>query len=359
MSESENDVEAEPAKAAAEPEPAAEPAAEPAKSAKRMCTNGLFCQSCHQYTVSCSCGHGTTHSQKRPHIVVLGATRIVVDPWTGDIYVLTQSTVEKVEPGLRRASEAIPAERCGCAGFGPAWDACVDPLDGTMYMSFPDSRVVVKIGEDGRLVQVLNGIILYGGMFPDCFFKPTCLAFDKACNLYVTDASNNKIYMVTPEGVATPLAGSGLEGDRDGGWIEPPVSHPTGVAVDEEGNVYVTDRNDPIKKFTPEGVVTKLVATGEYSGVRGRVHVDCNGNVYFISKSQTIQVIMTDGTLVTLAKTGDMIDGGRLGPLKDFAIQQRSVIVVLDGGERIVPVRDPTIGAPAMMPLRPLEKVAR
>ncbi|CAN5582343.1 hypothetical protein BH23BAC1_BH23BAC1_46550 [soil metagenome] len=58
--------------------------------------------------------------------------------------------------------------------------------------------------------------------------------------------SNHKIKKITPSGVVSTIAGSTL-GDDD------KFNFPTGIAVDEAGNVHVTDRhNHKIKKLEQE-----------------------------------------------------------------------------------------------------------
>jgi DNA-binding beta-propeller fold protein YncE len=78
------------------------------------------------------------------------------------------------------------------------------------------------------------------------------VAVDSAGYVYVGDYGNHRIRKITPSGVASTLAGSGVRGFADGTGTTAKFSKPYGVAVDSAGNVYVVDYgNDRIRKITP------------------------------------------------------------------------------------------------------------
>jgi secreted PhoX family phosphatase len=146
------------------------------------------------------------------------------------------------------------------------------------------------------------------------FNQPSDLALDGAGNLYVADEGENTIRKVTPAGVVTTIAGqSGVAGTNDGMGSTAEFHSPWGVAVDTDGNVYVTDiYNDTIRKVTPVGtnwLVTTLAGqpgtAGTNDGTNGGAHfnqpvglaVDTNGNLYVADDgNQTIRKVTPVGT---------------------------------------------------------------
>jgi hypothetical protein len=90
------------------------------------------------------------------------------------------------------------------------------------------------------------------------FNAPSGIAMDSSGNLFVADQFNNEIRKMTPSGtnwIVTTIAGQGpgKTGFTDG-TNTALFNHPTGLAVDTNGNVYVADeQNNTIRKLTPFG----------------------------------------------------------------------------------------------------------
>jgi sugar lactone lactonase YvrE len=118
------------------------------------------------------------------------------------------------------------------------------------------------------------------------------VAVDAAGNAYVADTDNNQVRKITPAGTMTTLAGSGSPGSTDGGGTAASFRHPSGLAVDLAGNVYVADSgNRTIRKITPSGFVTTLAGSGTPGSADGTgtaasfnspadVALDGAGNLY-------------------------------------------------------------------------------
>ena len=99
------------------------------------------------------------------------------------------------------------------------------------------------------------------------FNSPADIAVNSSGNAYVADADNNTVRMITPAGVVTTLAGqAGVSGSSDG-TSSARFNHPTGVAVNSAGNVYVADTdNNEVRKVTAAGMVTTLAGLAGSSG---------------------------------------------------------------------------------------------
>jgi len=107
------------------------------------------------------------------------------------------------------------------------------------------------------------GLLLDGPLNQSMFHQPQGLAVDQNGALYVADAANHAIRKITPQGVVT-IAGDGVQGDRNGTGKEARFHSPSDVAVAEDGTLYVADTlNHAIRKVAPDGSVTTLNSLSE------------------------------------------------------------------------------------------------
>ncbi|MFN8556906.1 MAG: NHL repeat-containing protein [Dehalococcoidia bacterium] len=96
------------------------------------------------------------------------------------------------------------------------------------------------------------------------FNGPHGVAIDPAGNVYVADLGNNLVRRVTFGSAVTVLAGSGARGFSNGPSRAAVFNRPIGIVVDGAGVAYVTDAgNDLIRKVTPDGNVTTFAGSGE------------------------------------------------------------------------------------------------
>ncbi len=123
------------------------------------------------------------------------------------------------------------------------------------------------------------------------FNNPTCVALDGNGNLYVADRSNNSIRKITLAGAVVTTVAGGTVGDVDGAGLSAQFNGPYGIAVGNDGNIYVVDQvNNKIRKMTPAGVVTTVAGSGSGYADGGvdvakmnapaGIALDANGAVY-------------------------------------------------------------------------------
>ena len=181
------------------------------------------------------------------------------------------------------------------ASFENPFGVAVDSA-GNLYVADTYNHEIRKITPAG-VVTTLAGSGQYGssdGSGSAASFEiPFGVAVDSAGNVYVGDTGNNEIRKITSTGAVSTLAGSANQaGSSDGDGSAASFNLPTGVAVDSAGNVYVADwGNNDIRKITPAGVVSTqagsgLIGSSDGSGSAASfrnpfgVAVDSAGNVY-------------------------------------------------------------------------------
>ncbi|WP_033417607.1 NHL repeat-containing protein [Cytophaga aurantiaca] len=99
------------------------------------------------------------------------------------------------------------------------------------------------------------------------FNHPSGIAVDGDGNIYIADRLNHVIRKIFSTGEVTTFAGSGTAGYADATGIAAQFNFPTGVAVDKDGNVYVADQgNQLIRKITSGGAVSTLAGQAGTSG---------------------------------------------------------------------------------------------
>jgi sugar lactone lactonase YvrE len=71
---------------------------------------------------------------------------------------------------------------------------------------------------------------------------PTSLAFDANGNMYVVESGVNQIRRITPDGYITTVAGSSNNGSsQDGTGASAGFNNPFGIAIDANGVIYVSE----------------------------------------------------------------------------------------------------------------------
>jgi len=244
-----------------------------------------------------------------------------------------QETADDVLGSLEEASFATPI------------GILQDP-QGLIYVSDFNNHKIKKIDPIQEVVTVLAGSTIgnLDGTGAEAMFRnPRLMAFDSNENIILSDQSNHQIKKITPDGVVTTIAGTGIAGFDNGPSTTATFRAPMGVAVDALDNIYVSDfNNHSIRKITVDGTVSTIAGTGVIGDVNGigttaqfynpvDLDVDADGNIFVADyRNHKIKKIAPDGTVTTAVGSG--ILGDVDGPVNEaqFNLPQ-DVLVAADG----------------------------
>jgi sugar lactone lactonase YvrE len=205
-------------------------------------------------------------------------------------------------------------------------------VDATGNLYTASSYYVLKVTPSGEVIRVAgSGEYGFGGdggpALAAQFAGIAAVAVDSAGSLYIADASSHRVRKVDAAGTITTVAGSGTRGYRgdNGPAKDAWLNYPSGVAVDPTGNVYIGDRsNARVRKVTPAGVITTVAGTGTwgFAGDGGfatgallnypcGLAVDNQGNLYIADRSnQRVRKVTAAGVISTVAGNGSYGYGG-------------------------------------------------
>jgi trimeric autotransporter adhesin len=156
----------------------------------------------------------------------------------------------------------------GQALDGP-WSLASDGAGG-FYVAIPGQNSVYRVTADGRMSQVAGnntpGFSGDGGQATSAqLFHPTGVALDAAGSLFIADSDNNRIRKVTPDGVISTIAGNGDMGfDGDGSSAtSAQLSRPTGVALDMSADLFIADTGNNRIRKVHLGVISTIAGDGD------------------------------------------------------------------------------------------------
>ena len=201
------------------------------------------------------------------------------------------------------------------------WGIAVDAA-GNVYFTDRNSNYIRRVSTGGTIGifagSATAGYVGDGGPAVDALFNgPSGLAFDPAGNLYVADTGNQRIRKIATNGTVSSVAGSGEQGytNDTGPAIYADLNGPEGVAADSAGNLYIADTlNQRVRIVSPNGVINTLAGTGfpGYSGDGGPanqaemflptdVAADRSGNVYVADLGSSRIREVSNGIINTIA----------------------------------------------------------
>jgi len=206
---------------------------------------------------------------------------------------------------------------------------------GNIYFSDKFNHRIRKITPQG-LVSLYAGsgtrALLDGTVLTAGFNAPEGLACDTFGNLFVADLDNYAIRKITPTGVVTTIAGTGVQGYRNGPGNQAQFYSPYGVVCDDTGNVYVTDAgNGVIRKVARDGTVSNFYGTynfGNPTSSPNAITRDAAGNFYYTdSRLNSLFKLTLRGVRTTITSGLNVPQTVTLDSRGNFFVSQNSTLL--------------------------------
>jgi sugar lactone lactonase YvrE len=278
---------------------------------------------------------------------------------SGNIYVADyyNAAIRKIAPGGTVTTFAGTMASGGYTGDGgPATSATLNcPTDvafdsaGNLYIAEQYNYVIRKVDKNTGKISTYAGSNapgLSGDGGPATSAKLNYLyaiAFDKSDNLYIADTGNALIRRVDKAtGIITTVAGTIVAGVGQAGFsgdggpaTSAELNYPVGIAIDNNGVIYVSDNNNNrIRAFTTGGKITTVVGIGtaSFSGDGGLataatisspygLALDKKGNLLIMDTgNQRIRSVTPSGVISTLTGNGTPAEAGDGGPASSAEI---------------------------------------
>jgi hypothetical protein len=204
----------------------------------------------------------------------------------------------------------------------------VDSAGNIFFTEIFGPNRVRKITPEGIVASVAGGTGTGssgdgGSATAASLYNPYGVAVDSGGNIFIADTGNNRIRKVTPQGIISTFAGTGVAGfSGDGGpATSAAFDSPRGLAVDSTGNLLIADvYNNRIRKVTPAGIITTVAggagfslttsgdggaATSAYLSLPTAVATDSAGNLYIAETyNYRVRKVAPNGIISTIAGNG-------------------------------------------------------
>lgn len=236
----------------------------------------------------------------------------------------------------------------GAGQFNEPWGIAVAP-DGNVYVADTWNHRVQIFSPTG---EYLNSFGTFANVQTDAqaepgmFWGPRDVAIDAQGNVYVTDTGNKRVEKFTANGQFLQAWGGG-------GIVPGKFEEPVGIAIDSQGNIYVADTwNQRVQKFDTNfnPILEWSVAGWDGESVVNKPYITVDDqNRVFISDPEGYRIIGYDGNtgsvLVTWGQFGQ--DLASFGLPVGLKIDSAGNLLVADSdNNRIMKFQIPVVQPP-------------
>lgn len=249
----------------------------------------------------------------------------------GNLFIADQLNrrVRKVTPSGTISTAAGAGEEGYTTDGHPAAETRLDlpkaigvNSEGVLFMAEAGSRLIRKVGADGRVTTVAGGgttTIAEAVFGTDVRFGGFAgLTLDVPGNLFVTTL-NHRLIRIALDGRFAIIAGTGTSGLSDDGSpaIEARLASPSGVAVNAAGEIFLADgANGRVRRIGADGRITTIAMGAAPAGAGGQaiattagptaprdLALDGRGNLFVLDAA--------DGRILKVSRNGRVITAAR------------------------------------------------
>ncbi len=240
--------------------------------------------------------------------------------------------------------------------------------NGDLYISDAGNNVVRKVDAKTGKIATIAGKVLQGSSGDNgpavnaLIYNPNGLATDVQGNVYIVDSQNHTIRKISITGTITTIAGipgeAGYSGDG-GPATAAKLSFPAGIAIDNSGNIYVSDNSSVIRRIGMDGHISTIAGNGKegFGGDGGKateaqllapkgiaIAIDGSILVADAGNNRIRRITQETGIIQTIAGTGEAGYAGDGGPAvnakmsnpQGIAVDKKGNIYVAESGSSVI-----------------------
>ena len=168
------------------------------------------------------------------------------------------STYAGGAPASPLAAIALAADAQGNLYFADGFGYTRGPAPSNSVFKIDPNGSITRLAGDSRTGFSGDG----GPATSASLYSPLAVATDRAGNVFIVDAGNQRVRRVSPDGTITTVAGGGSAVLGDGGpATNGQLNYPNSIAIDSAGTLFIGEYGR-IRKVTPDGVITTVAGGG-------------------------------------------------------------------------------------------------